>query len=1302
MDKHNWGKRAYILFLLCAITAIRLPAQTLTTLHSFDLTDGAIPYGGLVQGSDGSFYGTTSTGGANTICESGAGCGTVFKITSTGTLTTLYSFCSQTNCTDGNSPIAGLVQGSDGNFYGTTVGGGAYSDGTVFKITPSGTLTTLHSFTGSAFPPVDGAVPEAGLVQGSDGNFYGTARNGGSGGDNGGTVFKITPDGTLTTLYSFCSQSNCTDGLYPYAGLVQGTDGNFYGTTNIGGANNVPVGNGTVFKITPSGALTTLYSFCSQSGCTDGNGPSAGSLVQATDGNFYGTTGGGGATDNGGNGTVFKITPSGTLTTLYSFCSQSNCTDGALPTGLVQATDGNFYGTTYCGGANAGSLDCSSPGAGTVFKITPSGALTTLYSFCSQSGCTDGVTPYAGLVQGSDGNFYGTTNASGGEYNFSSGYGTVFKLTPPVATGVAGVAPPSLTFSSQIVGTTSAAQPVTLSNTGSGTLTIASIAASANFGESDTCAGSVVASGSCTINVTFSPTGTGTLTGMLTITDNSNGVAGSTQTVSLSGTGTAPVAGVSPPSLTFSSQIVGTTSASQPVTLSNTGAATLTITSIATSANYGETNTCAGSVAASSSCTINVTFSPTATGTLTGTLTIADNSNGLAGSMQTVSLSGTGIGPGASVSPASMSFGDQVIRTTSAAKKVTLTSTGTANLNISSFTIAGTNAGDFAETNNCPASMAPAAKCTISLTYTPTVLGAETASLAVTDNAANSPQAVALSGTGESPVVLGPTSLSFGNVGENSPSASKSIKLTNNQAVPLSITSITLSNPDYTQTNTCNGSVAAKGNCTITVTLTPTVLGADTGTLTVNDNASNTPQTATLTGTGVVPAKLSATSLSFGNVPQSTASTSKNITLTNDEALPLTIASITIGNPDFTETNTCDGSVPSKGNCVITVTFTPSMIGAETGTLSVSDAASNSPQTATLTGTGIAQAAVSPASLTFAALKVGNTSAAKNVTLTNNLSTALTITSVAFTGADLGDFAVSANTCGASLAANSKCTISVTFTPGGTGTRTATMAVMDSANDSPQSVFLTGTGIALSQTITFGALANQDLGNPPFPVGAIASSGLPVIFASVTPSVCTVSGVTVTLVAVGTCAIQAMQPGNADYAAATPVVQRFEVTLPTLYTISAAADNTLRHQLGEINPANGAFVQQFFASLPVDAGIYWGVGGLAFGNGSLWAISAAADNTLRHQLWEINPANGALVQQFFVSLPVDAGIYWGVGGLAFGNGSLWAISAAVDNTDRHQLWEINPANGGFVQQFFVSLPADPFGVYLGVGGLAWQ
>jgi uncharacterized protein (TIGR03437 family) len=377
MNRRNCRNGACAAFLLCA-TAIALPAQTVTYLASFNGTNGAAPLGALVQGTDGNFYGTTAVGGASV--SSG---GTVFKITPEGTLTTLYSFCSLTNCADGANPHAGLIQASDGNFYGTTYVGGTPGVGTVFKITPGGALTTLHSFMGT-----DGEEPEGGLIQASDGDFYGTTVNGGT--NQAGTVFKITPGGTLTTLYSFCSATRCSDGAYPVAGLIQATDGNFYGTTALD--------QGTIFKMTPGGTLTTIYTFCSLTDCTDGYQPLA-PMIQASDGNFYGTTSGGGEV----SGTVFKMTQEGLLTPLY-------ISDAFFPAPLIQASDGNFYGTSYGPG--------DAVPAGTIFKLTPSGTLTMLYAFCTN--CAYGAGPSAGLIQATDGNLYGTTSSNGG---------SVFKLT---------------------------------------------------------------------------------------------------------------------------------------------------------------------------------------------------------------------------------------------------------------------------------------------------------------------------------------------------------------------------------------------------------------------------------------------------------------------------------------------------------------------------------------------------------------------------------------------------------------------------------------------------------------------------------------------------------------------------------------------------------------------------------------------------------------------------------------------------------------------------------------------------------
>jgi uncharacterized repeat protein (TIGR03803 family) len=298
MSKFNWGMRACGVLLLWATTAVALPAQTFTTLHTFDLTDGQYPETGMIQGTNGNLYGTTQYGGANVR-------GNIFKISTSGMLTSLYSFCSQggRHCTDGSVPYAGLVEGTNGDFYGTTNGGGVNGRGSVFEISASGELTTLHSFDGA-----DGVKPEAGLVQATNGDFYGTTTDGGAnrcGGLGSGTAFTITPSGMLTTLYSFGKQDNCPDGAYPQAGLVQDANGNFYGTTSDGGGYRCGgIHCGTIFKITPGGTLTRLHSF----DYTDGYFPVAG-LVQDADGNFYGTTAeGGNSSCPNGCGTIFKIT----------------------------------------------------------------------------------------------------------------------------------------------------------------------------------------------------------------------------------------------------------------------------------------------------------------------------------------------------------------------------------------------------------------------------------------------------------------------------------------------------------------------------------------------------------------------------------------------------------------------------------------------------------------------------------------------------------------------------------------------------------------------------------------------------------------------------------------------------------------------------------------------------------------------------------------------------------------------------------------------------------------------------------
>ena len=465
------------------------PAGTFTLLHSFVTTDGSDPRSALVQASDGNLWGTTFTGGAN-------GFGTVFKMTTAGVLTTVYHFTG----TDGSGPRAAPIQAADGKLYGTTSTGGASGKGTVYSVTLAGTFTSLVSLDsslgarpiagvledsanpgtfygatadagtangGTLFKVVvsgslvgtsvahtfggdvaDGAYPAAGLKRGPDGLFYGTTRFGGS--NNFGTVFRLNANGTLTTLHAF----NNSDGAFPIGGVVfdsagnlygatanggasllgtvfrisaagafaslysfsgsdgsfaasallVGSDGNLYGTTATGGANNL----GTIFKVTtPAGTptLTTLRSLA----IADGDFPYSAALVEGADGNLYGTTEGGGTN---GVGVVFRISKTGTgFAVLHSFTDNP---DGAYPdAALVLAADGNFYGTTYGGGAN---------NTGTLFRINPSNsAYAVLHSFSD----SEGANPFAALIQATDGNFYGTTQNGG-----SNGSGTAFRFTP--------------------------------------------------------------------------------------------------------------------------------------------------------------------------------------------------------------------------------------------------------------------------------------------------------------------------------------------------------------------------------------------------------------------------------------------------------------------------------------------------------------------------------------------------------------------------------------------------------------------------------------------------------------------------------------------------------------------------------------------------------------------------------------------------------------------------------------------------------------------------------------------------------
>jgi uncharacterized repeat protein (TIGR03803 family) len=346
-----------------------------------------------VQGHDGAIYGTTS-GVSSTITD-----GSIFRIALGGKFTALHNFSGA----DGEFPYAGLTLGTDGNYYGTTVAGGSRNYGVLFKVAPSGTYSVLYDFTGGS----DGANPYAPPIQASDGSLYGTTDSGIS---NAGVIYRYSPSsGVFATLFSF--DPDKSQGAQVFAPLIEGADGNLYGTAESGGASQC----GTIFELSTSGVLLELYSFPCGAG---GNAP-GGPLVQAADGNFYGVTQTGGATTSrcGGCGTVFKLS-GGVVTILYSFGGRP---DSALPNlgGLIEGSDGSLYGGTYYGG----TLN-----SGTLYRISTGGQYKLLYSFAS----TYGQNPGGGLLQHTNGKFYGTTFI-GGEYNEGSLYSMNLGLSPFIA-----------------------------------------------------------------------------------------------------------------------------------------------------------------------------------------------------------------------------------------------------------------------------------------------------------------------------------------------------------------------------------------------------------------------------------------------------------------------------------------------------------------------------------------------------------------------------------------------------------------------------------------------------------------------------------------------------------------------------------------------------------------------------------------------------------------------------------------------------------------------------------------------------
>jgi uncharacterized repeat protein (TIGR03803 family) len=404
------SRTLFAIGLFCVATVIASSAQTFSVLFTFDKINGDGPLAALIQGTNGDFYGATPAG-AN-------GGGALFELKPSGQMAGGYSFCALANCEDGNQTYAPLLQTTSGDFVGLTTEGGSSCGtddlcGTFFKINSEGKLTTLYNF--CSLPNcADGYYPASAPLEVSR-NFYGAIAFGGAKGS--GLIYEITGDGTFSSRYAFCSRTNCSDGSNPI-GLVHGANGNFYGATELGGGN----GYGTIFEITPASQLTTLYNFTGI-----GGDAYASSFLQANNGRFYGTA----LNLVNYEGEIFEVSNTGDFSILYNFCPLNCQPKLSDPGAMIQASDGNFYGIAGAGGANLN---------GGIFRMTPAGKVTTYLSFpaCGyQSDCPSGFEP-GGLMQGTDGNFYGVMGAGGWEPCFNLvGCGTVYKVTTGIAPFVA-------------------------------------------------------------------------------------------------------------------------------------------------------------------------------------------------------------------------------------------------------------------------------------------------------------------------------------------------------------------------------------------------------------------------------------------------------------------------------------------------------------------------------------------------------------------------------------------------------------------------------------------------------------------------------------------------------------------------------------------------------------------------------------------------------------------------------------------------------------------------------------------------
>jgi mono/diheme cytochrome c family protein len=575
-------------------------------------------------------------------------------------------------------------------------------------------------------------------------------------------------------------------------------------------------------------------------------------------------------------------------------------------------------------------------------------------------------------------------NNTGSMGNFYKGFVTstdAADIAAYIANPAAGTPAPAaslssatLAFGNQVLQTSSATMTATLTNRGSANLVLSSVTLggtnSVDFTRSGTCAVALTLAPaqSCTVNAVFRPTAIGPRSATVTIGHNASPA---TSTVSLTGTGMSaptPAAALTATTLAFNNQVVGTTSTTRTVAISNTGTATLTLGTITITGNYpgdfAATGCSGASVAPNASCTISVTFTPTALSTRSATLGIPSNATG---SPHNVALTGNGTAapaPAVTLNPTSLAFGNQTTGTTSTARTITLTNSGSAALGITSITPSGTG---FVVTNNCPASLAANASCTINVTFAPSSVMSYTGGVTLVSTATGSPHAVAFSGTGVAPTPtapvasLSPAAVDFGMLPLNTTSQAKTVMLSNTGNAPLGITDLKIGGAnatDFSQTHDCpvGSSLPAGANCSISVRFAATATGTRSATVALTSNAAGSPA-ADLKGTGVVQAsalaQVAPTQITFGRTRLGKTSDERTVRVRNSGTTPLEISSVAVTG-EFTQQSDCVKTLAPGKSCEVKVRFKPTLLGTRTGELSVGSNAAGSPQVVKLSGTGVA------------------------------------------------------------------------------------------------------------------------------------------------------------------------------------------------------------------------------------------------------------------------------------------------------------------------------------------------------------